>query len=283
MSADVEMTFMEHLEELRTRILHCLYAIFPAVMIAFYFAEPMLAFLTRHARTIPGLENKWSVIGWKLGISPTIGPFLLYDPPHSHSILVGLTPTEMVMSYMKIAFVAALFFVLPWIMYQVWKFVEPGLKQNEKKFLAPFILSAWLSFILGGVFAWYVMLEIAVPFLASFGSDIAQQTWSIKSYVSFTLTMILVFGIMFELPVVCGLLAILGLVTPGLLWKNIRYAILFIFIAAAILTPPDPITQTLLAIPLIILYLISIGVVMLLQRKPPTDLVTVNPQDPPRT
>ncbi len=268
--ADVEMTFLEHLEELRRRLFYCLYAIFPAIMIAFAFAEPLLEILTVHARAVP---QGRSAAGFKVGFSPIIGPFLLFDPREAASILVGLSPTELVMSYMLVAIVAAIFAVFPFVMYQLWRFVEPGLKENERKFLVPFILSSWLTFILGGVFAYTVMLKIAVPFLASFGQEIAANMWSVSSYVSFTLMMMLVFGVTFELPVLSALLSMLGIVTPQFLSKYRRHAIVVIVIVAAILTPPDPVTQILLAVPLVFLYELSIVVSRFFQRPTETSLV----------
>jgi sec-independent protein translocase protein TatC len=272
MSGDVEMSFLEHLEELRSRILYCLYSLVPAVCISFYFADPIVRLITQHARTIPQFSQ--INLPFKIGFSPVTGPVFIYEQPVSESILVGLSPTEPVVVYMKVALVASLFFVLPFIMYQVWKFIEPGLKSTEKKFLIPFVVSSWFSFILGALFAYTVMLEIAVPFLAGFGEGVARNTWSLNSYVSFTLTMVLVFGIVFELPVVMGLLSMLGVVTPEFLVKYRRYSILLIFIVAAILTPPDPVTQTLLAVPLMLLYEVSIWVARFTRRKP-TALVPV--------
>ncbi len=274
MKPDVEMTFMEHLEELRTRILYCIYIVLPAICISFYFADPMMRLLTYHARTIPELSSPLH-LPFKYAFSPIIGPLVIYDPPSSHSILVGLSPTEVVIAYMKVALVAALFFVMPFIMYQIWKFVEPGLKESERKFLVPFILSSWLSFIIGGLFAYAIMMKVAVPFLAGFGEGLVENTWSLASFVSFTLTMMLVFGIVFELPVVIGLLSVLGIVTPSFLSKYRRHAILVIFIVAAVLTPPDPVTQTLLAVPLMVLYEISILVSKVISRKRETSLVKV--------
>ncbi len=270
MSADVEMTFLEHLEELRSRILYCLYTVVPAICISFYFADRMMKLLTDHARTIPGLTNP---IPWKFAFSPVVGPIFIYDQKGAETILVGLSPTEVVVAYMKVALVAALFFDLPFIMYQLWKFVEPGLKATEKKFLVPFILSSWFSFVIGGLFAYTVMMRIAVPFLAGFGQGVVTNAWSLAGYINFTLTMILVFGIVFELPVIIALLSLLGLVTPTFLRKYRRHAILAIFIIAAVLTPPDPVTQTLLAVPLMILYEISILVSRFTYRKTETALV----------
>jgi sec-independent protein translocase protein TatC len=270
--ADVEMTFMEHLEELRKRILYCLYAAIPALLLGFYFAQPILELITWHARTLPISPHRSPL---KIGFSPIIGPFVLFEPGESASALVALSPTEIPIAWMKAGLLATLFFVMPFIMFQFWQFVQPGLKDVEKKFLIPFVLTSWISFIIGALFAYLVMLYFAVPFLANFGGGIAVTAWSLANYVNFTLTMILIFGVVFELPVVAGLLSMLGLVTPQFLSKYRRHAILVIFVVAAVLTPPDPITQSLLAVPLIGLYEISIIVVRLTQRKPGGGLVKV--------
>ena len=139
----------------------------------------------------------------------------------------------------------------------------------------PFVVTSWFSFVIGGLFAWAIMMKVAVPFLAGFGQGFVTNAWSLAGYISFTLTMILVFGIVFELPVVIGLLSMLGLVTPAFLSKYRRHAILAIFIVAAVLTPPDPITQSLLAIPLVVLYEISIIVSRVIYRKTGAALVKV--------
>jgi len=230
MVRDAEMTFMEHLEELRSRIFHCLFAIVPAAVVTFFFAEQILVWLTNHAR----------------------------DPDLESLQLVAISPPETILAYIKIAVVGALFIIFPYIMFQAWKFIEPGLKDNERKFLGPFLASTWFTFILGGLFAYYAVLAVAVPFLANFGEGIAENTWSLASYVGFALRLILVFGIVFELPVVIALLSILGLVSPDFLKKYRVYAYPGIFILGALLTPPDPLTQILLAVPLMGLYEFSI-------------------------
>ena len=268
-----EMTFMEHLEELRDRLLYCIYAIVPAVIVSFSFAPNLLGFVTYHARSlVPSAKHAASPI--ELNFSPLVGPFLTFRSQEHITMLQSLSPTETIMAYMKIAFVAAIFIVFPFIMYQVWRFVEPGLKKNEKKFLGPFLLSSWVFFIVGGLFAYYIMLQLAVPILAQFGEGITVNAWSLSNYVSFVLRMTLVFGIVFELPVVIALLSMLGIVTPEFLRKNRPYAIVIIAISAAFLTPPDPFTMILLGLPLLMLYELSVFVSAFFQREPeePSDL-----------
>jgi sec-independent protein translocase protein TatC len=157
--------------------------------------------------------------------------------------------------------------IFPFIMYQLWLFVEPGLKRKEKRFLRPFLLWSWFFFILGGCFAYFVMLQVAVPLLAQFGEGITVNAWSLSNYVGFVLRMVLVFGIVFELPVIVALLSMLGLVTPQFLRKNRSYAILIIAIASALLTPPDPFTMLLLMFPLLALYELSVFVSVFFQPK----------------
>jgi len=275
MSRDVEMTFMEHLEELRTRIVYCLYAIGPAVVIGFYFAPPLLEIITRHARD-SGIRGRAQTFPLEIGFSPVVGPFVTFRPQSSVSMLQSLAPTETVVAYMKVAIVAAIFLIFPFIMYQVWRFVEPGLKPNEKKFLGPFILSSWLFFILGGLFAYFGMLRVAVPLLAKFGEGITVNAWSLANYVGFVLRMLLVFGIVFQLPVLSALLSMLGILTPAFLIGYWRYSVLGIFIVAAFLTPPDAATQLLMAAPLLLLYGISILVSRFFQPKPAFDLTEVS-------
>ena len=277
MSRDVEMTFMEHLEELRTRILYCVYAIAPAVLISFSFARPLLEIITRHAHTMD-IRGKSAGLPLEVGFSPLIGPFITYRSPQEVPILQSLAVTETAVTYMKVAFVAAIFLIFPFIMYQVWKFVEPGLKQKEKKFLGPFLLVSWFFFILGGLFAYFGMLPVAIPLLSKFGEGITVNAWALGAYVSFVLRMLLVFGIVFELPVIAALLSMLGILTPQFLKSYRSYAILVIFVMAAFLTPPDPATQILMAVPLMMLYEISIFVSWFFQPTPDPETAVVESQ-----
>lgn len=272
MAEDKEMSFMEHLEELRDRILKAIFGVMPALIICFVFAKQLLQLITDHARSL-NVPFRGQDLPLRVGFNPTQGIYL--DLPiqstQGDTILQALSPIEIPICYMKVAFVAAIFVSFPWIMYQVWAFVEPGLKPNEKKYIGPFLVISWLFFILGGLFAYYGMLTFAVEILANFGGGIAVNAWSLSSYVSFVLRMLLAFGVVFELPVISALLAMLGILDPAFLVKYRRHSILIIFIVAGILTPPDPFTLFIMAIPLYLLFELSIVVARFFQRKPNLD------------
>lgn len=159
---------------------------------------------------------------------------------------------------MKVAFFAGLILSLPVIFWQFWIFVAPGLYEHEKKFVVPFVFFATLMFLLGAGFCYYVVIPLGFEFLINFGGELFTALPKIGEYVGFFTKLLIAFGIAFELPVVTFFLAKLGLVTDKTLKDSFRYAIVAIFILAAVLTPPDVITQFLMATPLIILYGISI-------------------------
>ncbi|MCA9433675.1 MAG: twin-arginine translocase subunit TatC [Candidatus Omnitrophica bacterium] len=273
MSEEKEMSFMEHLEELRDRILRAVYGIVPAMVICFIFARDLLEIITNHARSL-NVPFKTQGIPLRIGFNPVQGVY--FDIPISSTegdtILQALSPIEIPICYMKVAFVAAIFLAFPWIMYQAWSFIEPGLKPNEKKYIGPFLIVSWSFFIFGGLFAYFGMLTVAVKLLANFGAGIAVNAWSLSNYVSFVLRMLLVFGIVFQMPVVSALLSMLGILDPEFLAKYRRHSILGITIAAAILTPPDPVTLVIMAIPLYGLFELSIVVARFFKRKPGVEL-----------
>ncbi|MCA9418151.1 MAG: twin-arginine translocase subunit TatC [Candidatus Omnitrophica bacterium] len=273
MSEEKEMSFMEHLEELRDRILRAVYGIVPAMVICFIFARDLLELITNHARSL-NVPFKTQGIPLRIGFNPVQGVY--FDIPISSTegdtILQALSPIEIPICYMKVAFVAAIFVAFPWIMYQAWAFIEPGLKPNEKKYIGPFLIVSWSFFIFGGLFAYFGMLTVAVKLLANFGAGIAVNAWSLSNYVSFVLRMLLVFGIVFQMPVVSALLSMLGILDPEFLAKYRRHSILGITIAAAILTPPDPVTLVIMAIPLYGLFELSIVVARFFKRKPGVEL-----------
>jgi sec-independent protein translocase protein TatC len=174
--------------------------------------------------------------------------------------LVFTSPTEAFWTWMKIAMVLGIFISMPGILYQVWKFVSPGLHPHEKKYAAPFIISGSLLFLLGGAFALLVIIPYASTFLVTFGQEKGWKPMlTVSSYTDFVIKFTLAFGIVFQLPVVIMILSLIGVVTPQFLARNRKYAILVNFIIAAVLTPtPDMINQTLMAGPLCILYEVGI-------------------------
>jgi sec-independent protein translocase protein TatC len=233
-----KMSFMDHLGELRTRIMWSLAAAGVGLVIAVFITDPVMRFISR----------------------PLVG--LKTD-------LVFTSPTEAFWTWMKVAMVLAIFISMPALLYQVWKFVSPGLHAHEKKYAAPFIIVGSLLFLIGGAFAMLVIIPYASTFLVTFGQEKGWKAMiTVSSYTDFVIKFALAFGIVFELPVVITVLALIGVVTPQFLSKNRKYAILINFVIAAILTPtPDIINQSLMAGPLCILYEIGIICARLAVRK----------------
>ena len=162
---------------------------------------------------------------------------------------------------LKVSFFAALLGALPFILYQLWLFVAPGLYNNEKKMILPFVVGGTVMFVVGVMFSYYVVTPFGFQFLIAFGSFLYTPLINIEDYVGFFTKMMMGFGIAFELPVFAYFLALLGLVTDKTLKDFFKYAVVIIFVLAAILTPPDVLTQLLMAIPLVVLYGLSILIV----------------------
>ncbi len=172
--------------------------------------------------------------------------------------LVFIAPTEAFFAQLKVAFLASLVLVWPYLCYQAWAFVVPGLYDKELRYMVPFVVSATFMFLLGGTFVYTLILPYGMAFLLGYGSATLVPMISVGAYISFAVRLLIAFGAIFELPVVMVLLAKLGLVTPQMLSRNRKYVIVLSFLVAAILTPPDVFTQVLMAVPLLILYEVSI-------------------------
>jgi sec-independent protein translocase protein TatC len=235
-----KMPFTAHLEELRTRIIRIIIAATIGFGVCWYFKEWLFQIITR--------------------------PLHQVLPPNSFMIYTSLP--EAFFNYMKISFYASLFLISPYILYQLWKFVSPGLYKSEKKYMFPFVISSTILFICGILFGYYLALPPAFSFFVEFSSDFLKPMFSMREYLSLSLKLLLAFGVSFELPVVIFFLARIGVVNSKMLSRNRRYAILIIFIAAAILTPsPDALTQIIMAVPLMGLYEIGIIVAKLAEKK----------------
>ena len=227
-SVDDKMPFMEHLGELRTRIMRALFFLLGGLAVAFPFSERIVDWLARPV----------TKLGYKL---------------------VFTAPAEAFWVQMKVALIAGLFIASPGILWQVWAFVAPGLHQHEKKYAAPFVIIGSLMFIAGGAFSLFVVTPYAIAFLLSFARETLTPMITLENHIDFLLKFTLAFGAVFELPLAITVLARMGIVTAKQLSKNRKYAILGAFIAGAVLTPtPDAFNQTLMAGPLILLYEVGI-------------------------
>jgi len=238
------MTFTEHLEELRWRLLKSLAAVAVAFGICYAESDRIFAFMVA-----PLMQN--------------------LQPGQS---LIGTGVTEAFFVEMKVGLVGGAFLACPVIFYQIWRFLAPGLLGNERKLVVPFVFCATLFFFGGGYFCYRLVLPIAFRyFIDQYLSLAVSPEIRIGEYFSFFFRMILAFGLTFEMPVFTFFLVRLGIVDHRTMWRSFRYAIVVIFIASAMLTPtPDIINQTLLALPMLILYLLSIGVAYIWRRQPQT-------------
>ena len=241
LDGDVEelprMTLIQHLDELRSRILRSIAALAIGFGVAFFFSKPIFRFLQ--------------------------APILKYLPPGKK--LVFLKVTDPFVLYMKVAALAGLFLVLPYVLYQIWRFIAPGLYQQEKRYSIPFIVFGSFFFLAGGVFAYYVAFPYAVQFLINVGEDFEPAITG-PSYLSFLLTVILGMALMFELPVFIFALSSIGVVSPRALLKQFRWAVLIIVVISAVITPtPDVFTLSVFAVPTIALYLLGVGAAALVQ------------------
>ncbi len=222
---DKELTIVEHLNELRRRVIYILIAVAITSGAAYHFIDEILLFIT----TAGKIES-----------------------------LHFINPTEAFFVIIKLSVLVGAIAAMPFILYQVWRYVGIALKKAERKYLIYFGPVSFLLFMIGAGFAFRTVLPMAMRFLLSFSKDNIEPMITINNYVSFLIKMVTAFGLMFELPLVILFLSKIGVVTPEALKKGRRYAIVIIFVVAAVLTPPDVISQIMLAVPILLLYEISI-------------------------
>ncbi|MBN1550052.1 twin-arginine translocase subunit TatC [bacterium] len=225
------MSLMEHLTELRTRIIRALLAVLVGFIACFAFAEQIFRFLSQ----------------------PLIDVL-----PEAEKQMVFTSLPEVFIVYLKVSIFAGIFLSSPVIFYQIWRFISPGLYAHEKKYMIPFVIISTLFFILGAVFTYYQVFPWGFKFFIKFSSDSIKPMISLNEYLKFATRLLLAFGAIFEMPILISFLARIGLVTPSFLRKQRKYAIVIMFTLAAILTPPDVITQLMMAGPMWVLYEISI-------------------------
>lgn len=238
--ADDKLPFTAHLAELRIRLISSFIAVGAGFLISYAYIEQIFEFLMR--------------------------PLIQVMPPGSPLVFTSLT--EGFFTYFKLALTSGVFLAFPVILYQIWRFVTPGLLEHEKKYAFPFVLSVTSFFIFGAVFCYYIALPSIFRFLLSFSSDMVRPMPSMKECLSFSSKMLLFFGLVFEYPPLIFFLAKVGVLKAEWLKRQRKYAVILIFIISAVVTPPDVVSQVLMAIPMMVLYELGIIVAIVFGKKP---------------
>ena len=228
-SSDVEMSFLDHIEELRWRIIYSLIGIVIFTIVAWVFINPLIEIV------------------------------LLKPARDAHASLQNLRPFGQLFLYFQVAIIIGIVASIPNIFYQLWKFIAPALKKSERKYILRIVFFSTFCFLAGIAFAYFVMLPMAMKFAAQFGTEEIKNEFAIDEYMSIIISIMLSAGVVFELPMVSFFLSKLGILSPKFMRKYRRHAIVIIMVLAAILTPgTDPVSQIILAVPLVLLYEISI-------------------------
>jgi sec-independent protein translocase protein TatC len=228
-SSDVEMSFLDHIEELRWRIIYSLIGIVIFTIVAWVFINPLIEIV------------------------------LLKPARDAHASLQNLRPFGQLFLYFQVAIIIGIVASIPNIFYQLWKFIAPALKKSERKYILRIVFFSTFCFLAGIAFAYFVMLPMAMKFAAQFGTEEIKNEFAIDEYMSIIISIMLSAGVVFELPMVSFFLSKLGILSPKFMRKYRRHAIVIIMVLAAILTPgTDPVSQVILAVPLVLLYEISI-------------------------
>jgi sec-independent protein translocase protein TatC len=237
-SGDVEMSFLDHIEELRWRIIYSLIGVLVFTIVAWIFIDPLVEIV------------------------------LLKPARDAHASLQNLRPFGQLFLYVQVAIIVGIVASLPNIFYQLWKFIAPALKKQERKYILWIVFFSTFCFLAGIAFAYFVMLPLAMKFAAQFGTQEIANEFAIDEYMSIIISVMLAAGVVFELPMVSFFLSKLGILTPKFMRKYRRHAIVIILILAAILTPgADPVSQVILAVPLVLLYEISIFISKISSKK----------------
>jgi sec-independent protein translocase protein TatC len=239
---ETRLPLTEHLAELRTRLFRMVLAWFVCTVAAWTWSEEIFALL----------------------LAPAIDALGEGDRP-----LQAIAPAEIFFTYLKCAMLAGFVISLPVIFWQTWAFVAPGLYDSERSAVVPFVLVSTALFAGGAIFGYTQVFPLMFSFFTAFDSEFVESAWTMQSVFAMTTRMFLAFGVAFELPVVVVFLALAGIVDAPTLWRGTPYAILAVFIVAAILTPPDWVSQVLLAVPMVGLYLLGVGAAFLIGRRAP--------------
>jgi sec-independent protein translocase protein TatC len=240
---DEKIPFTSHLEELRSRLVKCFIAVGVGFFVSYGFKEFLFKILVR--------------------------PLIQVMPAGDYLIFTGLP--EAFFTYLKVALLSGLMLSSPVILYQFWMFVAPGLYKKERRLLGPIVLLSSFFFIAGALFGYFIVFPWGFKFFLGFATESIRPLPSMKEYLSFSAKLLLAFGLVFELPMVLTFLARLGIVSVEFLKRNRKYAVLLFFIGAAILTPPDVVTQIMMALPLMAMYELSIIGARLFGKKKPQE------------
>lgn len=233
-----EMTFLEHLEELRWRLIYSIAGVLVGTIVSWIFID----FLVESILLKPAIENNIA--------------------------LQNLKPFGQIFLYFQIAIISGVILSIPNIFYQLWKFIAPALRKNERKYILAIVVFSSICFLLGIFFAYFIMLPLALSFASQFGTTAIKNEFAIDEYMSIIISVMLAAGLVFELPMLSFFLSKLGILTPDFMKKYRRHSLVIIMILAAVLTPgTDPVSQVILAVPLFLLYEISILVSKLSQKK----------------
>ena len=265
---------MDHLIELRNRLLICVIAFAAGFILCFAFSEPIYLFLVK---PFAAAQSFYASVGPHGHVSPIdliLGTAGLKALPHIDGQTVNLiytAPLEILFTKMKLAGFGAVFVAFPVLAWQLYRFVAPGLYRNEKGAFAPFLIAAPLLFLLGAALVYYVMLPFVMWFSLSqqiIGDGVqANLLPKVSDYLNLVTALLLAFGLCFQLPVVMTLLGMAGIISSKVMSAGRRYAIVAVVVVAAVVTPPDPISQLMLAVPLVILYEISIWCVRVIEMR----------------
>lgn len=235
------MSLIEHLGELRRRLISSLVAVGICTLVTVATAPYLFEFLRRPLERL-GAESKIT--------------------------LQVLTPIELFLTYLKLSVLAGLFLAAPWVLLQIWFFVSPGLYRREKKWIIPFVVLGTLFFVGGGAFGFFVVLPIGFKYLVAFTPQDIANAWTVEGYFGIVIRLLLAFGVIFEVPLLMWILGATGVVAPATFSRFRKYWIVLAWVIAAILTPPDPVTQTIMAIPLMLFFEVGlIGARILYRRR----------------
>ena len=235
--AEAEMTFLSHLEELRWRLIYAIIGVFIGTAVAWIFIDLLF-------------DN-----------------ILLKPARDAGTVLQNLKPFGQIILYIQVAVIVGIILSLPNIFYQIWKFIAPALKKTEKKYVFGVVFFTSLCFLAGVVFAFFVILPLALQFVGEFGTKDIANNFAINEYMNIIISLMLGAGLVFELPMLSFFLTKLGILTPTFMRKYRRYAIVVLLIFSALFTPPDPASQIMLGVPLVLLYEISIFISKISMKK----------------